>query len=551
MDINAFYTTQAGNNSAKGAAATQVLSGKGLFASGLAGASFMDLIFARSIANAEISNTKTGGKTTDGQTQEQTQTPSLISLINKNDLSEAEIAVLDETLAQLKESGVLIEGALADLGDQSDPLSSQQILQSILQSDPEAFAELNLQTKDIQVQVEVKGDVKTIKNLKELNEFLQNLLAGLPEDARPVITKISTEDLQFDPSEDVSGESLIATGLGISDLTKLIEDIANGDEQGEGIVFGMVNILPPNAKKDTVFTPRGVIIPQTAPQTDGETLIAKLTGMLDGSTDAKDTSIIGADGEIAEDADFDSVLKVLERAQSKIAATGKETPGLDKAIERIQQLSAGNSTVQGQAALMSEVFAEFEISDIFPEGFDLKQATGTGVSHGINNALAQITSIVTSVQQAGQPHPSSQALARVVAKASGQGENRNFTIQLDPPDLGRVQIRLEFAKDKAMKAHLVVEKPETHLMLQRDAQLLERALHDMGVDTDDSSLSFELAQDGSLFDHGQKDQGGNSGAGGGGAGNGAAEDEELVVIETTMDWQVDPNTGHTHYSLLV
>ena len=102
-----------------------------------------------------------------------------------------------------------------------------------------------------------------------------------------------------------------------------------------------------------------------------------------------------------------------------------------------------------------------------------------------------------------------------------------------------------------MKAHLVVEKPETHLMLQRDAQLLERALHDMGVDTDDSSLSFELAQDGSLFDHGQKDQGGNSGAGGGGAGNGAAEDEELVVIETTMDWQVDPNTGHTHYSLLV
>ena len=83
MDINALYTTQAGNNTSKGAAATQALSGKGLFASGLAGASFMDLIFARSIANAEAA--QTDGKNAKGQAA------SLISLINKNDLTAEEL----------------------------------------------------------------------------------------------------------------------------------------------------------------------------------------------------------------------------------------------------------------------------------------------------------------------------------------------------------------------------------------------------------------------------------------------------------------------------
>ena len=552
MDINAFYTTQTGNNTTKGAAATQALSGKGLFASGLAGASFMDLIFARSIANAEA------GKANDGKgTDSNAQAPSLISLINKSELTAEESALLDETLAQLKNSGVLIEGALADLGDQTDPLSSQQILQSVLRNDPDAFTELNLET----AKAELNGaaaqnlkDLKAIKSLKDLNEFLKNLLAGLPENAQPVITKVNGQDLQFDPTAEDSGENLIATGLSISDLTKLIQDIANGDEQGEGVVIGMVQILPTNAqgKKDAVFTPRGVIIPQqpaTPANETLETVAAKLNSMTVGEADEDGTGIFTKEGKLTDGADFDSVLKVLERAQSKVAATGKEAPGLEKAIKRIQQLSAGNSTVPGQAALMSEIFAEFEISDIFPEGFDMKQATGTPAVNPLNNALAQITSIITSVQQAGHPHPASQAVAQVVAKASGQGENRNFTIQLDPPDLGKVQIRLEFAKDKAMKAHLLVEKPETHLMLQRDAQLLERTLHDMGVDTDGNSFSFELAQDGNLFDHNQKDQGGNSGPGGGKGG--AAEDEELVVIETTMDWHVNPETGHTHYNLLV
>jgi hypothetical protein len=97
---------------------------------------------------------------------------------------------------------------------------------------------------------------------------------------------------------------------------------------------------------------------------------------------------------------------------------------------------------------------------------------------------------------------------------------------------------------------MMIEKPETFLMLQRDAQMLEKALQDAGLDVGSDTLSFELAQDSNLFDHDQKDQNGNSGAGGGKGGENA-ESEDLDIIETTMDWYVDPQTGLTRYNLLV
>ena len=71
-----------------------------------------------------------------------------------------------------------------------------------------------------------------------------------------------------------------------------------------------------------------------------------------------------------------------------------------------------------------------------------------------------------------------------------------------------------------------------------------------GLDTDGSSLSFELSQDGNLFDHDQKD-GHGAGGGAGGADGEDADGTEIEIIETTMDWYADPETGLLRYSALV
>lgn len=71
-----------------------------------------------------------------------------------------------------------------------------------------------------------------------------------------------------------------------------------------------------------------------------------------------------------------------------------------------------------------------------------------------------------------------------------------FTLQLDPADLGRMDIELKFSHDGRLKAHLTVERPETLALLQKDAAHLERVLQQNGLQTDGQSLSFDLRQQG-------------------------------------------------------
>ncbi|HHB82401.1 MAG TPA: flagellar hook-length control protein FliK, partial [Devosia sp.] len=58
--------------------------------------------------------------------------------------------------------------------------------------------------------------------------------------------------------------------------------------------------------------------------------------------------------------------------------------------------------------------------------------------------------------------------------------NNQFQIRLDPAELGRIDVRLHMDDGGNTHARLVVERPETLAMLQRDAHSLERALTQAG-----------------------------------------------------------------------
>ena len=75
-----------------------------------------------------------------------------------------------------------------------------------------------------------------------------------------------------------------------------------------------------------------------------------------------------------------------------------------------------------------------------------------------------------------------------------------LTLQLEPADMGRLDISLEI-QDGRVQARVAVENPQTYDMLRQDARALERALQNAGLDTDGGSLNF------SLKDQGQQDQG--------------------------------------------
>lgn len=95
-----------------------------------------------------------------------------------------------------------------------------------------------------------------------------------------------------------------------------------------------------------------------------------------------------------------------------------------------------------------------------------------------------------------------------------QAGNTRFQIRLDPPELGRIDVKLDLDKHGTINARMVVERPETLDLMQRDQRALQQALNQAGLDTGKTNLEFSLRQ--SPFSHeqfaGQGQQGGSFGS---------------------------------------
>jgi flagellar hook-length control protein FliK len=95
-----------------------------------------------------------------------------------------------------------------------------------------------------------------------------------------------------------------------------------------------------------------------------------------------------------------------------------------------------------------------------------------------------------TVAAAGAPVPLS-GLAVQIAASVQSGKTR-FEVRLDPADLGRIDVRIDVARNGQVTSHLIVEKPETLSMLKQDAPQLQQALNNAGLKTDSGGLQFSL-----------------------------------------------------------
>jgi len=105
--------------------------------------------------------------------------------------------------------------------------------------------------------------------------------------------------------------------------------------------------------------------------------------------------------------------------------------------------------------------------------------------------------VAPAAQTASQPDIA--ALAVTIAAKSADG-TKHFDIRLDPPEFGRIDVRMSVDDAGKAQAHLTADKPQTLALLQRDCGTLQRALKDSGVDVGNSGLQFSL--------RGQERQGG-------------------------------------------
>lgn len=76
--------------------------------------------------------------------------------------------------------------------------------------------------------------------------------------------------------------------------------------------------------------------------------------------------------------------------------------------------------------------------------------------------------------------------------ARSQSGAKQFDIRLDPPELGRVEVRLSIESGGKAQAHLTADHADTLTLLRQDAPALTRALREAGLDVSQDGLNFSL-----------------------------------------------------------
>lgn len=538
-DINVNYTQQAKTASTTLGGGTN---GVASLTGGLqGGGSFFDMIFARMAeGNGEVSlmQTKTTAATLTDKATAKTDE-------DGEDVVSNLLALLASTVSLDNAPEVAVD---ANAGI-TNPLSTDEALST--------------------VSLDAEGT-------KKLQETLDTLLQGLPADQRPVTLhvngtqlKAAMKKLDIDANDIMaSSQSLIATGLSPEDLTTLV-NLINGDEAAaadaalELTLIGTVKMVPAStegAPEVAIFLPKTMTLSKADEKTtaDGtEEIAAALNALSVGGTPAPTTApalpelgdTVDADGVKSTKGDrgFDDVLKLLEQIQAKGAEArgGQPAPGLEQATTNNAAKHGPVNSTMGSSfnGTLGTLMNSTALGDFFPDGLDWAQGAN-GISNTQVTGTAQLTSLVTHARDATQPHAATQFVAATLTKSAQTGESKNMTLRLDPPELGKIEIQMHFTKDKSVKTHMIFEKPETMLMMQRDSHALERAMQQSGLDANGNSLSFELSSGDHSFDD-------NRGNGGNDYGNkNRADAGQTEIIETTMSWYVDENTGMQHYNIL-
>ncbi len=561
--VNALMTPKAAGGQ-PAALQGQALAGApgGLFA-GVAGLNFMDLIFAR--LNAEAQNGNIGGKP---QSALSAGVASLFKTPQHKIIGAEDPALADMPLETLM-------AGVPQLPAETDPV--------MLESDALTVVDL-----PADILMPASADPQATPLEAAVNDVLQALLAGLPADSRVVAVKITPG--QVNRILKAQGQELatyppglIGTNLTPEKLTEIISQIEKLQKAGQDVyALGVIKIVPPETPADSrqAFMPFTLVTAQNIAQNPDEdtgnedetstdnSLIGILNALMSnmvapvtapeplnkaaaltpglpapGMDEAADAALPPVPANAIES--FDNVMD-----QLKASVTDKPEAALAAVkADKSDNKAAAPHIIQHPFAASGSVDSWSAWQDTFPEGLDW-MATGIG-QRGIGmNGTAAMASLVTHTQHATAPHPATQMVAASISRLATAGENKVFSLKLDPPELGRIEIRMTFGKDKTLDTRLVVEKPETWMMLQRDSHALERAMQDSGISTDSLNLSFELAQHHeNAFAGGEQRNGQNSPDTG--ADPSAAVTEELEIIETSMTWYVDPATGRQRYDLVV
>ena len=174
------------------------------------------------------------------------------------------------------------------------------------------------------------------------------------------------------------------------------------------------------------------------------------------------------------------------RDSKQVASAGEAKPEAPSAnVAQAQKGASPNKS--GNDALPATLAIQADAPEI---PAPLQQTGATPFAQP--SAHAQSVAAIDHTNAVRAAPAASQVAHEVIRRFTG--ENTRFELRLDPPELGRVEVRLEVSRDHRVTALISADSPQALTELSRHARDLEQMLNDAGLQLSDSGLSFDLRQ---------------------------------------------------------
>ena len=326
----------------------------------------------------------------------------------------------------------------------------------------------------------------------------QPQIVGIPE-----TSVVSNAPLQ---AQTTASNTVSPYGLG-NNVNKLSSNSANTSEANTiehqtNLIAGLskdikINVKDPQTSGVRTTNAVGANILQAHQVTEGEINLASQTVPVQRATPVlTPQSIIPIENPAPLDVAANSGNKT-----NSLHVQGSNGLSTGNGATNSNQFSGGNNSPQpnlennqSNNSRVSNISAPSPASSLTlgSEGASVSRSDGpTGQFSLSQNGNTTSTNSTAPTVQKPIAQPATNQVFVQLTKAVQNGQNK-ITVQLRPDELGRVEVKLDIAGDGRVKAMVMADKPETLDLLQKDSRVLERALQEAGLKTDNNSLSFNL-----------------------------------------------------------
>jgi flagellar hook-length control protein FliK len=326
--------------------------------------------------------------------------------------------------------------------------------------------------------------------------------AAAPKEAASDDEADETEETDASEGDEMPVDALLALALG-KGQQQTQGEVQAAVTAGEAETAAPATQIAANAEIEIAAAPVAAAAANTSEMAEAQATAQVAAGVkANAKAEIPTAPLIQADAEaevaipnISAD-NFAKLLKPLKALPAAIEAQADAKPLTIEAAASIPGRALANLEM-----LNAALSKHFQLSAVAEADAPAPEAQkpvfpGNGVLPNLALSLQSATTVNAHTQAAVETARAVplESLAVEIATRAKNGERR-FDIRLDPPELGRIDVRLEIDHKGNTSTKLIVERAETLDMLQRDARGLEKALQSAGLKTDAGGLEFTLRQD--------------------------------------------------------